>query len=418
MGPTEPGRGHRSDDAAPLHRIVVVGGGLAASRTCEQLRRAGHDGELTLLTEEVHRPYDRPPLSKEVLRGERDDTTLPVDLDGLGVHVLTGTAAVGLDLGRRVVRTLTTDTVGDLPSQSGGEIRFDGLVVATGAAPVTLPGPGRQHVVRTLDDAHALRERLTPGARVVVVGSGWVGAEVAGSALARGCVVTCVESADAPAAAAVGTEVGKRLLSWWDGVELVLGAQVASVGTSAVHLADGRRLPADVVVVGVGVRPAVGWLEGSGLPLDRGLRVDEHLRAADRVVGLGDAVARWSPRYSRVLRPGHWDDAGTGAAVAAATLLDPGSDAVHDPVPYFWSDQFKHKLQYVGHHDPADPVVVREPADGRGWSAAWLDRTGALTAVLVADRPRDLLQARKALGRGCRPDPARLADPAVGFAEL
>lgn len=397
-------------------RIVVVGGGLAGARTCEQLRRRGFEGELTLVAAEPHLPYDRPPLSKDVLRGGRDSTTLPVDLAGLGVHVRLDTAAAGLDVDERVLHTFTTETVGGATADSAGRLGFDALAIATGATPITLAGPGEQLTVRTLDDALRLRARLTPGARVVVIGASWIGAEVASSALALGCRVTCVEAGPGPAARALGSEVAKRVAPWWSGVDLRTDVAVDHVAEGAVVLRDGTELPADVVVTGVGVRADTGWLAGSGLELDRGVVVDGHLRAAPGIVAVGDVAAWWSRRYGRRLRVEHWDDAAVGPAVAAATLL--GDTTVpHDPVPYFWSDQFGHKIQYVGHHDPAASPVWREPTDGTGWSAAWLDGDGRLGAVLAVDRPRELLSARRALTAGATPDLARLADPAVPIHE-
>jgi 3-phenylpropionate/trans-cinnamate dioxygenase ferredoxin reductase component len=406
-----------------LRRIVVAGGGLAGARTCEQLRRQGFEGELVLLCAEAHAPYDRPPLSKEVLQGKRDRTTLPVDLSGLGVWVAPQTSATGLDMERRVVHTLTTETVAALPAESSGQFGFDGLVIATGSSPMTLPGGGEQFTVRTVDDAHRLRERLQPGARVVIIGASWIGAEVATSALARGCEVTCLEAGSAPVARALGQEIGKRLATWWKDVDLRLDTPVDRVETGAVILRDGTALPADVVVVGVGVRPETGWLARSGLGLDRGVVVDEYLLAAPDVVAVGDVAAWWSRRYGTRMRVEHWDDAATGPAVASASLLaadtvDSGSRPVHDPIPYFWSDQFGHKLQYVGQHDPSAPPILREPADGKGWTAAWLDGAGRLVAALTVDRPRDLLQARRALAAGSVPDPERLADPSISLSGL
>lgn len=398
------------------HRIVVVGGGLAGARTCEQLRRRGFEGELTLVAAESHLPYDRPPLSKDVLRGDRDTTTLPVDLAGLGVHVMLDTAATGLDLAERVLHTFTTETVGGAAAESAGRQGFDALAIATGASPITLPGPGEQLVIRTLDDALRLRARLTPGARLVVVGASWIGAEVASSALARGCDVTCVEAGAGPVAQALGPEVSKRVTAWWSGVDLRTDTAVDHVAHGAVVLRDGTDIPADVVVTGVGVRAETGWLAGSGLELDRGVVVDEYLRAAPGIVAVGDAAAWWSRRYARRLFVEHWDDAAVGPAVAAATLL--GDTATpHDPVPYFWSDQFDHKIQYVGHHDPATSPIWREPADGKGWSAAWLDAEGRFAAVVAVDRPSELLSARRAITAGSTPDPVRLADPTVPIHE-
>lgn len=372
-----------------LSRIVVAGGGLAGARTCEHLRRHGHEGEIVLVSGEPHPPYDRPPLSKQVLSGERDDTALPIDFAALGVTTLTGTMATGLDLTRRVVGL----------SSAASELSFDGLVIATGAEPIRLPGPGTQFAVRTLDDARRLRDRLVPGARVVIIGASWIGAEVATGALARGCAVTCVEAGPAPCASALGTAVGGRFAAWWSRADLRLDTRVEQIEDGAVVLSDGAELPADVVVTGVGVRPGTGWLADSGLELDRGVVVDEWLRAAPDVVAVGDVAAWWSRRYSARMRVEHWDDAVAGSLVAASTLLA-GPDAetaVHDPVPYFWSDQFGHKVQYVGRHDPGAAPEFRDPADGKGWSAAWHDERGRLTAVVAVDRPRDLLAARREL---------------------
>jgi NADPH-dependent 2,4-dienoyl-CoA reductase/sulfur reductase-like enzyme len=376
-------------------RIVVAGGGLAAVRTVASLRRHGFDGHLVVLAAEPRPPYDRPPLSKAVLAGMRDDTTLRFDPVALDVDLRLDTPAVALDLVRRVVGT------------RAGEIGFDRLVIATGARPVRLPGPGPQLTLRTASDAIALRERLRPGARVVVIGASWIGAEVVTQAVARGCAVTCLEAGRAPVAAALGEEVGATLVPWWAGVDLRLGVAVASVEDGAVLLADGTAVPADVVVSGVGVRPEVDWLAGSGLDLERGVAVDEHLRAAvagvavPGVVAVGDVAARWSPRSGRRLLVGHWDDAGGAGPVAAGTLLA-GPDEVlpvHDPVPYFWSDQFGRKIQYVGSHGPDDrPVEV--PDDRPGRTVTWIDRTGAITAVLTVDRPRDAAAARVAVAEG------------------
>lgn len=375
-----------------MSRIVVVGAGLAAARMCAALRRKGYEGELVLLGAEQHAPYDRPPLSKDVLAGKRDSTALPFETDALSVQLRTGTSATGLDLGSRTVRT----TAGDEP--------FDGLVIATGAAPVRLPGLGEQLVLRTVDDALKLRGRLLPGSRVVVIGAGWIGAEVTTAALAAGCRVTCLEGGPAPLAQALGEELGRSLLPWWQKVELRLGCTVRGVEPGEVRLSDGSSVPADVVVTGVGVRPATGWLAGSGLETDGGVLVDEHLRAsAPDVVAVGDVAARWSPRSGSRLRVEHWDDAGTAPAVAAAAMLSGRAEEaalpVHDPVPYFWSDQFGHKVQYVGHHSPTDRVEW-ETADAGGTpaTARWFDAENRLTAWLGVDRMREVVKARAAVG--------------------
>ncbi|MEY9212207.1 FAD-dependent oxidoreductase [Thermobifida halotolerans] len=384
-----------------MERIVIAGGGLAAARTCEQLRSKGYEGELVMLCAEPHPPYDRPPLTKAALVEQDHDPTLPTDYAKLSVDVRLGVSATSLDPASRTVRT--TD----------GELSYDALVIATGASPVRLPGPGRQLTVRTLDDAARLRAELKPGQRVVLVGASWISAEVATAALRHGCSVTCVEAGPAPLAAALGPTVGARFLPWWAEVDLRLDAGVAEVTETGVRLAGGEHVDADVVVVGVGVRPDTAWLEGSGVDVERGVLVDEHLRASQPGVhALGDVAVRWSPRWNGRLRVEHWDDAREAARVVAAVLLhDPSGDTpppVHDPVPYFWSDQFGHKIQYVGHHGPDDTVVVRD--GGERWAAAWLAADGRLTAHLSVDSPRQMVDARMAIEAGARPDEAALRD--------
>ena len=227
-------------------RIVVVGGGLAGLRTVEELRALGHQGPITLIGAEHRPPYDRPPLSKQLMMGAVDDTSLRAELDSLGAEIRLGERAERL--GDGVVRT------------DRAEYQFDRLAIATGARPIALPGPGRQRFLRTIDDALALRETLLPGARLVIIGAGWIGAELATAAAARGCGVTVVEAASAPLAGAVGTEVGARTAGWYAeaGVELLTGQAVESVQYGGLALAGGGWLAADEVITAVGVRPDVG----------------------------------------------------------------------------------------------------------------------------------------------------------------
>lgn len=377
-----------------MRRIVVVGAGLAGARTCQELRRQGYDGELTLLGAEPHPPYDRPPLSKALLRGDVDDTTLEVDLD----------ADVRLASPVTSVRPGVVTTV-------DGEVGWDGLVVATGAAPIGLPGEGAR-TLRTVDDARALRDALRPGARIVIVGAGWIGAEVATTAAARGCHVTVIEASGHPIAAAPGA-IGRHTIPWYAdaGVELLLGAKVSRADHDAVTMADNHRLDADLVLVAVGVRPRLDWLADSGVEVGVGVRTDASLRASlPRVVAVGDCLERYSPRLGRHVRLEHWDDALRAPTVAATTLL--GGDAIYDPVPYVWSEQFGRYVQWVGWAS-GPPTVWRGSPDEAAWAAAWLDETGALIGFLGVDRQRDAVQARKAIAAGLRPDPARLADPHV-----
>jgi 3-phenylpropionate/trans-cinnamate dioxygenase ferredoxin reductase subunit len=382
-----------------VDHVVVVGAGLAGVRTAEALRGRGFGGGITLIGQERHRPYDRPPLSKSVLSGDADSSFVDTDLAALDVVFRPGVSAKALREG--VVET------------TEGEIGYDGLVIATGAEPIRLPGDGPQHVLRTLDDAHELRAMLVPGARVAVIGAGWIGAEVATAARRAGCAVTVIEAAAAPLATAVGAEIGTRTQRWYDGIDLRLGTMVRSVDEGGVRLVDGGFVEAHVVVTGIGVRPAVEWLADADLDLHNGVVVDEHLRASlPGTVAVGDCAAWWSRRFRTRLRVEHWDTALNAPEVAAATLL--GEEAVYDPVPYFWSEQFGHMVQYAGHHPVGERLVYRGDPEGK-WSAAWLTADDALAAVLAVDRPRDLVQGRRIIEAGHRLDAERLVDPEVSL---
>ncbi|ODU07050.1 MAG: hypothetical protein ABS81_02915 [Pseudonocardia sp. SCN 72-86] len=377
-----------------VDRVVVVGGGLAATRAVSAIRRAGYPGAITVVGAERHTPYDRPPLSKAVLSGTLDRTPLRFDAAALGVGLRLATTATGVDTGRRILHT--TD----------GQIDYDRLVIATGATPVRLPGAQSQITLRTIDDAIALRGRLTPGARVVVIGASWIGAEVATAAVARGCRVTCVEAGPAPLAHALGPELGATTTDWWSGVDLRLGVLVEAVLDDCVVLADGTEIQADTVVVGIGVRPETAWLDGSDVAVDRGVLVDEHLRTSDpNVLAVGDVAARWSPRWDVRLRVEHWEDAAAAGAVAGrVAIADEDADLpVHDPVPYFWSDQFGHKVQMVGHPGAGQQRTELTP-EAPGRTVAWVDGSGQTVAVLTIDRPHDAAAARGVVDRCAPPD--------------
>jgi 3-phenylpropionate/trans-cinnamate dioxygenase ferredoxin reductase subunit len=389
-----------------MDKMVVVGGGLAGVRFAEALRAKGFEGELTLVGAESHRPYDRPPLSKAVLMGDADDTTLDTDLDALRCRALLGHRATGLRL---------ADAAGGAVETTAGDLPFDGLAIATGAAPIRLPGAGHQHLLRTVDDSRTLRAALRPGRGVAIVGAGWIGAEVATAAVRAGCRVTVVEAADAPLSAAIGAEVGALTARWYAeaGIDLRLGVKVASVEDNGLALADGDRIEAHEVVVGVGVRPDTGWLTGSGLELDNGVVVDGNLRADRReIVAVGDCAAWWSARYGRRLRVEHWDNALNAPDVAAGALM--GEDLTYDPVPYFWSEQFERMVQYAGHCQSAERLLMRGDPAGATWTACWL--TGdRLDAILTVDRPRDLVQARRIMRADIPVDPDLLADPEMAI---
>ena len=386
-----------------IERVVIVGGGLAGSRAAAELRAQEYAGQITMLGAEPHPPYDRPPLSKKLMMGELDSTSLETDAAALRLELRLAEAATGLD--------------GQAVRSDRGEYPFDRLIVATGAAPVLLPGPGLQHVLRTVDDALAIRAQLQKGTRLAIVGAGWIGAELATAAAARGCDVTVLEAAATPAAAALGETAGATMVPWYAaaGVDLRLGQPVESVQDGGLALPGGGWLEADLVVTAVGVRPNTGWLGGSGVDLGNGIVVDSRLRSSMAgVYAAGDCAAFWSARYGRRLRVEHWDTALHSPDVAAANAL--GAERDYDPVPYFWSEQFGRMVQYVGHHEREDRLIWRGDPAAERWAACWVSGTAGtdrLVAVLTVGRPRDILQGRRLMEAGHAVDTARLADPDV-----
>jgi len=380
----------------------VAGAGLAGLRTAEELRARGYAGQITLIGAEARPPYDRPPLSKKVLT-EGVDPSLRADFGALEVDFRPREAALGLD-----AATVVTDR---------GRYPFDHAVLATGALPVALPGPGRQRFLRSYDDAQALRDLLQPGLRLAIVGAGWIGAELATAAAARGCEVTVVEAGPAPLASAVGALVGARTARWYRdaGVTLRVGLAVESVQPGGLALAGGGWIAADEIVTAVGVRPATGWLDGSGLWLENGVAVDAGLRASrPGVYAVGDCAAFESRRFGRRLRFEHWDVALHAPEVVAANVLR--GDAVYDPVPYFWSEQFGRMVQYAGYHGDAERLVWRGDPTGLTWAACWL-AVDRLVAILTVDRPRDLQQGRRVIASADPVEAARLSDPSIPVRE-
>ncbi|MFE4265214.1 NAD(P)/FAD-dependent oxidoreductase [Streptomyces sp. NPDC056883] len=391
--------------------VVIVGAGMAGVQTAVALREQGWTGPVTLLGAEPHQPYDRPPLSKAVLLGKAEDSAFDVDFEELGIELRLGVEVTGLRPADREVDT------------EAGPVPYEVLVLATGALPLTLPGadgvPG-VHLLRTLDDAARLRPVLAAGSAVVVVGAGWIGAEFATAAREAGCAVTVVEAADRVLAGALPAEVAEPMGRWYAeaGAELLTGARVASVEAGRVLLADGRALPAGAVVVGIGARPATGWLAGSGVELgpDGAVTADERLRTSvPGVYAVGDCASFPSGRYGSRLLVHHWDNALQGPRVVAADIVAGGSgEQVYDPVPYFWSEQFGRFVQYAGHHGDADAMLWRGDPGADTWSVCWL-REGRLVAVLAVGRPRDLAQGRRLIESGALVDRAKVADPATAL---
>ncbi|BBC35060.1 Ferredoxin reductase [Streptomyces graminofaciens] len=340
-------------------------------------------------------PYDRPPLSKQLLSSEWESDRLalrtPAALAALDLDLRLGVAATALELASRTVRLA-----------DGCEVPYDGLVIATGVRPRRLPGTGA-HVLRTLDDALTLRERLTPGRRLVVVGAGFLGAEAAAVARKLGAEVTLLEPAAVPLAHAVGAEVGRMLAQAHvdQGVDLRCGVTVAEATEGGVRLADGSRIEADEVLVAIGSLPNTEWLDGSGLTVADGVVCDEYCEAAENVYAAGD-VARWyNPLFGTSMRIEHRTNAAEQGMAAARNLLNPQARKPFAPVPYFWSDQYDMKVQAHGFLRGHDEVAVVEGdlADRR-FVAAY--RTGDRVSGALAVRmpPKAIRQWRQAIETG------------------
>ncbi|MCC5477788.1 NAD(P)/FAD-dependent oxidoreductase [Streptomyces sp. NPDC059680] len=380
-----------------MRTVAVVGASLAGLSAARSLRKRGYDGRLVVVGAELHRPYDRPPLSKEFLAGAIGEGELALERDDeeLRAEWVLGARATGLDRTERAVRLA-----------DGREIRADGVVIATGAAARTLPGTeglAGVHVLRTLDDARALRDDLARGGRLVVIGGGFIGAEVASTAYALGLDVTVVEAAPTPLAGPLGEAMGRVVsaLHTDHGVRLLCGVGVKGLGgerrVDAVLLEDGRSIPADTVVVGVGARPCVEWLEGSGVALDNGVKcgVDGRTSVAG-VVAVGDCANWYDPHTGAHRRVEHWTGALERPDAAVAVLLAHGATEPGVPrPPYFWSDQYGVKIQFVGHAAGADSVTVEEGStDDRSFLAVYR-RAGRPVAVLGMNQPRLFTRRRK-----------------------
>jgi 3-phenylpropionate/trans-cinnamate dioxygenase ferredoxin reductase subunit len=389
--------------------VTIVGASLAGYWAAETLRRDGFEGRISLIGNEPHAPYDRPPLSKKYLAGDLDDDRLALTtaekLADLGLDLCLGCSATGLDMADR---TLEVDGVAE---------PFDGLVIATGARCRTLPGTAGLagvHTLRTRDDAAAIRDAMADGARrMMVVGAGFIGAEVASTAIGRGIEVTMVEALDAPFGRVLGIEMGAVMadVHRHHGVDLRTGVGVAEVlgdgHVTGVRLADGVTLDVDLLVVGIGVIPNTDWLEGSGLALDDGVVCDETCLAAPGVVAAGD-VARWyNERYGESMRVEHWDNAvQQGVHAARRLLLSDGEATPFAPVPWFWSDQYDRKIQLAGRPHPDDEVRVVAGSTAEHRFAAFYGRDGRFTAALGMNRPRQVMQSKGLLEAGASWDDA------------
>jgi 3-phenylpropionate/trans-cinnamate dioxygenase ferredoxin reductase subunit len=399
--------------------LVIVGASLAGAKAAEAARATGFDGRVVLVGDEHEPPYERPPLSKTVLRGEAAPETTRVHDDGFyatnDIELLTG----------RTVEALDVDT-GRVRLDGNDHVAFSAAVLATGAAPRRLDIPGVDlagvHYLRQVGDALRLGEAMHGAGRVAVIGAGWIGSEVAASARQMGAEVVLIDRAAVPLRRVLGDEIGQvfRSLHGDNGVQLRMGTGVVELrGTSRVEqvvLSGGEIEAADLVVIGVGVTPRVGLAEAAGLKIDNGIVVDEHLQSsAPDVYAAGDVASAWHPHYRQHLRVEHWSNALNQGATAGANAA--GGTEAYARLPYFFSDQYDLGMEYVGYSQPNDRVVIRGNRDKREFIAFWL-RDGVVTAAMNVN-VWDVVEDLKAIVVSGRVlDANRLADPTVALAEL
>jgi NADPH-dependent 2,4-dienoyl-CoA reductase/sulfur reductase-like enzyme len=397
--------------------VLVVGASLAGWRAVETLRREGFDGKISLVGDERHLPYDRPPLSKQVLAG-----TWPPEKAVLADKQRSSEHRIHEVLGRRAVRL--DAAAREVELDDGSVLAGDGIVIATGARPRPLPGTEALSerdglfTLRTLDDSLALRAAVTSveAARVVVIGAGFIGAEVASTCAGLGCRVTVLEALDVPLRNVLGPTIGAHF-AWLHGshnVDLRTGVDISgirtlnadgprSAGRLVVELDGGETFPADVVVVGIGVIPATDWLADSGLTVDNGVVCDDRLFAADGIVAAGD-VARWHWRRDggdELIRIEHWQVAAEAGVAAGVSLLAGRADApAFSPVPYFWSDQYGIRLQVLGSPRGSDDIRIVDGSPEEGKFVALFGRNDRLRAVMAIGKPRQLMGFRPLLAAG------------------
>ncbi len=383
-----------------MNEIVVVGASLAGLRACQNLRRANFEGNLTLVGEEKHLPYDRPPLSKTMLSTEQDPGELSLisapDLAELNLNLILGSPATRLDTEAHEV------TVGD------ETIFYDGLIIATGARARKLSksnDTGGIHTLRTVEDSLAIRSALQSSSSVIIVGAGFIGSEVAAAALHRGCKVSIIEAGAAPLMRGLGYEVGSACgrLHQSHGVDLRVGVQIRNIYGShtveEVELTDGSRIGADLVVVGVGATPNTEWLNDSGLTIDDGLVCDTNLNVGVAGIYAAGDVARVPNQWmgGRPLRTEHWTTATEHAALAAKNLLQPADSTAYDSVPFVWSDQYEDRIQIAGDTNDFDEVSFLMGSAEEGAFVVAYRKGERLAGVMALNSMRPFVQYRRLL---------------------
>lgn len=385
---------------AMMRDVVIVGASLAGLRAAETLRTGGFDGRVIVIGQEPHLPYDRPPLSKRLLSGEWEPDRIalrkPDDMDSLGVEWRLGVAATGLDLRARTV------TLAD-----GDSVRFDGAILATGSTPRRLPEYDDLRdlvVLRTLDEALELRQRISGGGkRVVVIGAGFIGLEVAATARQLGNDVLVLEAGPAPLVRGLGIEMGAAVATIHadHGVEVRCDTQIEGIIDGAVLVDGGWHEPADVVVVGIGVTPLTGWLTGSGLQVRDGLVCTPELNAgAPLVYGAGDIVRWFNVLFQEEMRVEHWTNAAEQGAHAASNLITEATGQrtePYAPVPFFWSEQYDRRIQFLGRCGPEDEVKIVSGSVAKRQFTALYGYAGRLRGVLGMNMPRHVMPFRRLL---------------------
>ncbi|MCG7593322.1 FAD-dependent oxidoreductase [Mycobacterium sp. PSTR-4-N] len=391
-----------------MKHIAVIGASLAGLSAVRALRAQGFTGRITVIGDEARRPYDRPPLSKDFLAGDLTEADLTLeDSDDLAAEWVLGSAAVALDPSSNTV---------DLAD--GRRVHADGFVIATGSRARRWPGCEKMagvHVIRTIDDALALRSDLRPGAQMVVIGAGFIGAEVASTARKLGMAVTVVEAAPTPLQVQLGSRLGAVVAQAHGvhGTTLICGVGVAGLTgqkralrdadcvdrVTGVDLVDGRHLPADVVVVGIGGIPNIEWLQGSGLTLGNGVICGANGQTnIPNVVAVGDCAAWHDPSTGVARRVEHWTGALERPAIAVAALLAGGTDqSTAVKAPYFWSDQYGARIQFAGTALPDDEITIEAGDCESGSFLATYRRDGRLVAVLGVDQPKLFTRWRRQL---------------------
>src|SRR4051812_22531226 len=395
--------------------IVIVGAGLAGAKAAEALRERGYEGPVALLGDEAELPYERPPLSKGYLAGKAafDDAVVhpAAWYDEQRIDLRLGAHVTAIDRDRREVEL------------AGGErMPYGALLLATGAEPRRLPIPGADTALalRTRADSDAIRATFGEGRRLVLIGAGWIGLEVAAAARTAGTDVTVLEAAELPLLAVLGEQMATVFadLHREHGVDLRLGASVAAIEADGVRLADGSLVPADAVVVGVGVRPRTELAEAAGLEVDNGVLVDAQLRTSDPAIfAVGDIANQDHPVLGRRIRVEPWAAALNQGPAAAAAIL--GGTEPYGALPYFFSDQYDLGMEYVGHATPGSytQVVVRGDRKTREFVAFWLDDADRIRAAMNVNVWDVVDELKPLIVNGTPMDPAKLADPDVAFAE-